>query len=234
MKVFLKIIFFTLTINTSCTHQLSGNELLNKSIRYHDPGNNWLNFKGFLNLSTLIVDQKKRNTEIEVDLPKQFFKTTVTIGLNKTVTIINNGKCKVIFNGEENFSKEKEVKHGLSCLRAIKMRDYYTYLYGLPMKLKDPGTIVDSRVVKKKFKNKNYLVLKVNYQESVGKDTWYFYFNPKTYAMEVYQFFHDESKNDGEYIILEDIEEVNNIKMPKTRSWFYNKDDKYLARDILN
>ena len=114
------------------------------------------------------------------------------------------------------------------------MRDSYTYLYGLPMKLKDPGTILYPVVKRKKFKEKEYLVLKVTYEESVGKDIWYFYFNPLTYAMEVYQFFKDESKNDGEYIILEDIVEVSGIKMPKIRSWFFNKDDKYLGKDILN
>ena len=52
--------------------------------------------------------------------------------------------------------------------------------------------------------------------------------------MEVYQFFKDETQNDGEYIILEDIVEVSGIKMPKTRYWFFNKDDKYLGKDILN
>lgn len=65
------------------------------------------------------------------------------------------------------------------------------------------------------------------------KDTWYFYFDPDTYAMEVYQFYHDESKNDGEYILLKGITEINSIKMPKVRSWYYNKDDKYLGTDTL-
>jgi len=113
------------------------------------------------------------------------------------------------------------------------MRDYYTYLYGLPMKLKDPGTNVYEKIQQKTFKNKEYLVLKVDYDEAVGKDTWYFYFDPKTYAMEVYQFFHEESKNDGEYILLTDTMEVHNIKIPKTRTWYYNKGDVYLATDIL-
>ena len=52
--------------------------------------------------------------------------------------------------------------------------------------------------------------------------------------MEVYQFFHDETQNDGEYILLDDLEEVSGIKMPKIRSWFFNKNDKYLGKDILN
>ena len=102
------------------------------------------------------------------------------------------------------------------------------------MKLKDPGTIVNEKVEKKVFKGKEYYVLKVNYTEAVGKDVWYFYFDPVTYAMEVYQFYHDQNKNDGEYIILEDMEIVNEIKMPKTRAWYYNKDNKYLGTDILS
>ncbi|WP_298507173.1 DUF6503 family protein, partial [uncultured Maribacter sp.] len=121
----------------------------------------------------------------------------------------------------------------INCSRTKMMKDYYTYLYGLPMKLKDPGTIIDSIVVRKSFKDKEYLVLKVTYDKEVGEDVWYFYFNPNTYAMEVYQFFHDESKNDGEYILLSDEEEIQDIKMPKNRAWYYNKDDKYLGTDIL-
>jgi hypothetical protein len=42
------------------------------------------------------------------------------------------------------------------------MRNYYTFLYGLPMKLADPGTIIDPVVVKKEFMGKEYLVLKSN------------------------------------------------------------------------
>ena len=108
------------------------------------------------------------------------------------------------------------------------MKNYYTYLYGLPMKLKDPGTILDSKVQTKPFEGKEYLVLKVNYEEGVGKDVWYFYFDPNTFAMEVYQFYHDESKNDGEYILLEGLEEINDIKMPKTRVWYVNSDDIFI------
>ena len=101
------------------------------------------------------------------------------------------------------------------------------------MKLKDPGTLIDDKVQRKKFKGTDYLVLKVTYKEGVGDDVWYFYFDPKTYAMEVYQFYHNETKNDGEYILLDELEDINGIKMPKKRAWFYNQDNTYLATDIL-
>ena len=51
--------------------------------------------------------------------------------------------------------------------------------------------------------------------------------------MEVYQFFHDETKNDGEYILLSGIEIIDGIKMPKVRAWYTNKEEKYLGTDTL-
>lgn len=77
------------------------------------------------------------------------------------------------------------------------------------------------------------MVLKVTYKQNIGKDTWYFYFNPKTFAMEVYQFF-KETKDSGEYILLSGLETINAIKMPKVRAWYYNKDNNYLGTDILS
>ena len=121
----------------------------------------------------------------------------------------------------------------INCDRTNMMKNYYTYLYGLPMKLKDAGTIVADEVTRKTFKGKEYVVLKVGYDKNVGKDTWYFYFDPETFAMEVYQFFHDETKNDGEYILLSELVEVSGIKIPKVRAWYYNKDDHYLGTDTL-
>ena len=52
--------------------------------------------------------------------------------------------------------------------------------------------------------------------------------------MEVYQFYHEEEKNDGEFILLSGLDTVNGVKMPKKRSWYYNKGEKYLGTDFLS
>lgn len=106
------------------------------------------------------------------------------------------------------------------------------------MKLKDSGTNLNETVEKRTFKGKDYLVLKATYDETVGSDVWYFYFNPKTYAMEVYQFFKtdkngNEKPNSGEYILLSEETTISGIKMPKVRAWYYNKNDEYLGTDTL-
>ena len=169
-----------------------------------------------------------------MDLPREEFGLDVVKNKDSYAYLIKKDSCIILFNGSSKISPEDTKRLRLTCKRGTMMKDYYTYLYGLPMKLQDSGTIVSEKVEKRIFKEKEYLVLKVNYTETVGKDTWYFYFDPYTYAMEVYQFYHDETKNDGEYILLEGIETINNIKMPKTRAWYYNKDNTYLGTDVLS
>lgn len=213
---------------------LTGNQLLQNAIDHHDPNNKWPTFNGSFTVNMTTPDKAERKSMIQINIPEELFSLTVKKEDISLEYILNGKDCALRLNGSTEVSEAQQKTFNLNCDRATMMKDYYTYLYGLPMKLKDPGTIVDPEVQLKKFKNKEYLVLKVTYAEGVGGDTWYFYFDPSTYAMEVYQFFHEESKNDGEYILLTEEETINEIKMPKVRAWYYNKDNKHLGTDILS
>lgn len=213
---------------------INGNQLLEKSIKHHDPNNSWPSFNGGFKVIMTTPNSSERNSVIKINLPQQLFDLTVMKDGNSLEYKLNGKECQLLLNGSPEMTAAQQKTFNLNCERASMMKDYYTYLYGLPMKLKDPGTIMDPKVERKKFKGKEYLVLKVTYEEGVGGDIWYFYFDPVTYAMEVYQFYHDESKNDGEYILLDGVETINQIKMPKTRKWYYNKDNKFLGTDTLS
>ncbi|SNR13950.1 DUF6503 family protein [Tenacibaculum jejuense] len=230
-KYLTAFLFFLFSVSIT-SQNITGKELLEKTIQYHDPEGNWKTFKGKLNITMTTPNSSKRDSEIEIDLPNEFFSVEAKRGENTTKYTLDKGICTMSFNGNENPSAAVKKEHKLSCDRAHLFKNYYTYLYGLPMKLKDNGTIIDNNVEKRTFKGKEYLVLKATYDANVGKDTWYFYFNPKTYAMEVYQFF-KATKDSGEYILLSDETTINGIKMPKVRAWYYNKNDGYLGTDTL-
>ncbi|RRQ50809.1 hypothetical protein DZC72_04505 [Maribacter algicola] len=232
LKWFLPVLFFNVLLSNA-QEELTGTQLLEKAITYHDPNGNWKSFKGKMAIIMTTLDGDTRRTLLELDLPSSYYKSTVRKGNHTVEYIIDRGECKLLLNNNAVIADRYRDSLQITCERAKKMKDYYTYLYGLPMKLKDPGTILDPKVGKKSFKGKEYLVLKVKYDEKVGSDTWYFYFDPTNYKMEVYQFYHDESKNDGEYILLSEEISVNDIKIPKVRAWYYNKDDKYLGTDDL-
>ena len=231
------IISFFISIN--CFSQnLTSQQLLDKAISYHDPNGVWSTFFGILNITMETPNNTIRDSEIEIDLPKEYFNL-ITIRDTTTITYtINKADCIISENDSLRIAKDTTKPKRSHCDKAKLFKNYYTYLYGLPMKLKDPGTIVSNTVNKKRFKGKDYLTLKVNYEATVGNDIWYFYFNPNTYAMEIYQFYKTDENgkikpNSGEYILLNDEVIINTIKMPKIRAWHYNKDDKHLGTDIL-
>ena len=233
MKKFATLLIILLAFK-GYSQEITGKQLLEKAIQFHDPNGNWETFKGTLLVTMKTPKSQKRESEVRIDLSKQLFSIKAKSGKNTSEYHIDKNEIKIVFNGDKNPSEEILKKNGLSISRAKMYQNYYTYLYGLPMKLKDEGTIIHKKVERKIFKGKQYLVLKATYKKEVGKDTWYFYFNPKTYAMEVYQFFKDESKNDGEYILLSGLETINAIKMPKDRAWYYNKNNGYLGTDFLS
>ncbi|SEL65962.1 hypothetical protein SAMN04488008_104451 [Maribacter orientalis] len=232
MKYYMLTVFLLLSFINQA-QDLTGEELLNRAIAFHDPNDNWKSFNGEMLIEMESPNNGTRSTTIQIDLPSNYFKSTVKKNNHTVESELDKEECTLKLDGSTTFSAKVKDSLKISCDRANMMKNYYTYLYGLPMKLKDPGTIIDPKVQKKTFKGKEYLVLKAGYEKEVGSDTWYFYFDPKTYAMEVYQFFHDESKNDGEYILLSEIITVNGIKIPKVRAWYYNKEGIYLATDKL-
>ncbi|WP_438972217.1 DUF6503 family protein [Polaribacter sp.] len=232
MKKLTTLLALFITIS-SFSQSITGNELLEKAIQFHDPNGNWNTFKGDFFVTMETPNNGVRKSKITIDLPNQYFSVHAKKDTISTAFIVDKEICSFSLNGKQNLSVDKKKKYSLNCERANLYKNYYTYLYGLPMKLKDEGTIIHQKVATKTFKGKEYLVLKVTYKQNIGKDTWYFYFNPKTFAMEVYQFF-KETKDSGEYILLSGLETINAIKMPKVRAWYYNKDNNYLGTDILS
>ena len=233
MKKSIFLLFVIFSTSQFFGQEMTGSQLLEKAIEYHDPNGNWATFSGTFNVTMKTSTKSDRHSMIRIDLPNENFYLYAIQDKTSYQYILESQKCNINFNGHIATEKEKTANN-LSCERAKMYQNYYTYLYGLPMKLKDTGTIIHEKVALKKFKEKNYLVLKVSYEKEVGEDTWYFYFDPLTYAMEVYQFYHEEEKNDGEFILLSGLETVKRIKMPKKRAWYYNKGEKYLGTDFLS
>lgn len=232
MKNLLTLLLLFASIITF-SQEITGNELLKKAMEFHDPNGNWETFKGELFVTMETPKSSPRESKININLPKEYFSVTAKRDTIITEYIIDKNEIRFSLNSDKNPSEENKKKFSLNTERANLFKNYYTYLYGLPMKLKDEGTIIHQKVERKIFKGKEYLVLKATYDQEIGKDTWFFYFNPDSFAMEVYQFFKEE-KNSGEYILLSGLETINEIKMPKIRAWYYNKDDKYLGSDILS
>ena len=212
--------------------ELTGAELLKRSISFHDPNGQWTAVRLELVLDQEMPDGSKRPSKVIIDNKRGEFELSFVKNNHLFTWKVGSG------DATESYMDYRVITDsiasdtlGLNPERALRWRNYYSYLYGLPMKLTDPGTKVDPEVKRSEFDGKDVLALKVTYDAKVGKDIWYFYFNPETYAMEGYRFYHDEALNDGEYILINGLEIQNGLRIPKDRTWYTNDESKWLGTD---
>ncbi|MDX1406544.1 MAG: DUF6503 family protein [Saprospiraceae bacterium] len=219
--------------------ELSGEDLLARSIAYHDPSGAWPRDVHEIRLFESRPGNPPdrggnyRITDLHIDLPGGLFRLEQQRGPDKIIREVQASACRQWLNGRETVTDGERTAFGLDCPRSLRMRDYYTYLWGLPMKLTDPGTIIDPQVYEADFFGTVLLQIRVTYDADVGGDTWYFYFHPDNYALRGYRFYHDEPANDGEYILLNGEVDVGALRLPASRKWYRHDNGTFLGEDRI-
>ena len=211
----------------------AGEELLARSIAYHDPSGLWGTQALGLSLRESRADGSTRKTRLMLDPQHERFTWWSQRGDHLLEGALDKGECSLALDGSSEISEEEKETHRLSCERLALFRNYYSYLWALPMKLRDPGTLIGANVLDTEFNGRPVQGLRVTYTPEVGEDIWYVYFDPETSALVGYRFYHDETANDGEYIVLEGEVSGGGLKLPKTRTWYTHGDDRLLGTDAL-
>ncbi len=211
----------------------SPNALVSRSLHYHDPMDLWTSkpLEIILKESRPNVDDMR--TILFIDIDKQRFHLDRTVDNHRLEYKIDSQQVTFLLDGSSTLSDDTKRRYKLTTMRSKKLRDYYLYFCGLPMKLRDPGAIWDPIIEPADFQQLKTWRMKVTYEPTVGKDTWYFYFDQDDYSLRGCRFYHDESKNDGEYIVFEGVVSVGGINFPQHRHWYLNKDDTYLGSDTI-
>lgn len=187
-------------------------DILNKALQYHDPDGLWSKLDATFEFIEKQPDGSERNTTVKIN--------------NQTSSYyINRGDQEAYQVEGEQVSVLKGSK---DAARGLMFRNYYTYLWGLPMKLQDPGTSLvlaaDTTVQEVPCH-----VIKVVYEQ----DTWTYYFDQRTFQMIAYRFIKNDGSGSGENIYLRGEIQVGRMKIPQERSWYTIPDNTFLGTDKL-
>ena len=185
-------------------------KILDRSIAFHDPDGDWDTWEGRLDIKETRPDGND-------------IATTVWINNDEGLVRIRRGKQEFGMKQDSCFV----IAGDADCERAEFMRNYFLYLWGLPMKLKDPGTALSDRVDTLTWNSRNVLVLHVSYE----KEDWSYYFDRNNFALTGYRFVKRDGT--GEWIELYDTGKAGNMILPKERRWFVLLDSTHLGTDIL-
>lgn len=213
----------------------SAADLLAQSIAWHDPEGRWAGGAWRLTIAEARPDATGETplTYIEIDNGRGRFSWNTQGEGARLGGELQGDRCVLTVDGSTGVAPADLEKHRLSCDRLRMIRNYYSYLWGLPMKLRDPGTRLDPEVRETTFEGRPVRALKVTYDAGVGSDTWYFYLDRETLALVGYRFFHDEAKGDGEYILLDGEVADGGLRLPRQRAWYTNQERKHLGTDTL-
>ncbi len=231
MPIYLSFIFafFTFIIPEAPT----GQTIIDRSIEFHDPNNKWGELQAHLEFTETRLGKEDRHIFIDIDNLRGNFCIMQEVKKMHVERHLKLDSCFYNIDEYEQLTDKEMEEYKLNDAKSFFIRNYYLYLWGLPMKLNDAGTKVAKEAKLFKFNGKEAYEVKVTYDKETGSDTWFFYFNPQNYAITGYRFYHNLEKGDGEYILLEESELVFGLNIPKSRSWFTHQDSTLLGTDIL-
>lgn len=214
--------------------EISADSVIARSIRYHDPEGEWEVRSHRIQLAESRPDGTVRQTQLTLYPGSDEFDMRQTRGRDKIQLRYLNNSFAFSHNGSAEIDESTAQRLGLTPKAMLNMRDYYTFLYGLPMKLTDDGAQIRPDVTKVWFHGKELLRIEVAFQPDAGGDIWQLYFHPKSYRLSGYSFYHAaDGPGTGEYILLEGEAKVGAMKLPAKRHWYLTEEQMYLGTDEI-
>lgn len=207
---------------------ISSQEIVQASIAYHDPNGMW---------GKLYQDFKVQSSRDTLTL-----KLYNDRGMVEWTQKLNDGRfitagyvsdsCFVKIDGKSIEPRGKIENLLLDCPQVISRSNYFLYMYGLPMKLKDAQAIIDPIPEKVNFLGKEYWSVKVHYNSPDG-GRWQFYFDTDSFSFEIAQYFHSEHADNSEYIVFDSPLKVGQMVLPARHSWYLFKNRQFIGSELL-
>lgn len=181
---------------------LTAQDIVDASIKFHDPENKWsaLNADFVFESKFETNDSVPEELHININVPENGFQYT---NLDRKIDITyNQDSCEVL-------------KGTGTCGGFRWTKNFYTYVWGLPMKLKDSATVVKPKYTLDTIQNIPLYVISVPYE----KENFKFYFDQKSFEIKFFGFVKNGGLSKGEFIRLSGLYEYEGIKFPKHKRW---------------
>ena len=130
---------FTLLFVTTATAQAlpSADEIIARSIAWHDPEGLWYHVDHTFELEETRPNGPSRFTRLQLNHCDQTFHLEARRPKDTVIATLDAEGCDITLNGSGNIPAEKAERYRLSCEGIAWWKDYYAYMHGLPMKLKE-------------------------------------------------------------------------------------------------
>ncbi|AWV98738.1 DUF6503 family protein [Arcticibacterium luteifluviistationis] len=204
--VFNSFLLLILLAAFSCNSKITGEAILNKSIEFHDPENEWNSLKQKLKISSNFVYPDSSFYQLEIGLDNQNQRVMYSNNTLGQQVEFQKDSCTII-SGNRNCEQLKWT-HG-----------FYHFIPGLPMTLKGNDAKIAPNAVDTTFHGLSCHKIQVDFE----KEKWHFYISKENYRLIGYDF-NKNFEAKSEEILGENLYEIGNMKLIKSRSWWITTD----------
>ena len=211
---------------------LSGQEVIDKSIEFHDPNKLWSKTILNLHIQEPRVYNPERFTKLYLDNSKNGkFELSRNRGKYLVTYTIDNNESFILVDGKKDIDSSLVREYNLIPSENIEYKEFYQFMYGLPMSLKNMVKDINTTDISTFSGNKCYRV-KVQLNKEVISKSWYLYISMENFELLGLELINIGDPEKNEQLIFDDTLENNGIKIPRIRHW-YEGNDTYLGSDII-
>jgi hypothetical protein len=201
--------------------------LIERSIAYHDPDEVWWTSARTIELRQPRAAGAERRTTFALFPDASQFQLIVEESDRGTALEMHGDSCRSL-EVERDFQSHVL---GIDCTKGRLYRDYYAYLFNLPMNLLDDAAKVEPQPFETTFLGRPVRAVRITYGE--GEPRWEHYFDPATAALVGCRFTRDPESKTGEYIVYGGKIEAGGVRLPRERAWHYNDGGSWLGTDVI-
>ncbi|MBX2876122.1 MAG: hypothetical protein KTR30_28630 [Saprospiraceae bacterium] len=238
MKRLIKGVFGSfLLISLACNTQekeafaQDAQTVLERCFQFHDPDEEWASWAGTYVSVEPRLQVPGRKTKVQLQADGSFFDMERAYGKDTLHWTIKERQYSTFVNGELVQDTATMQAYRLSQERADGYHNYYRTKLGLPMSLKGRYQLKQEAVEPMEWQGKTAFRLELEIADGPFSTAWELFVDSKNYQLLGYGFFPTEAE--GEYLVVDQLMEMGQMKWPRMRHWYSRGEDEYLGSDII-
>jgi hypothetical protein len=229
---FLLFLGILLSCNPS-EKELSGEDILLKSIQKHDPKAQWKQAEFSLRIQEPRLQNPVRFSEVYINNKTNAFALKRNRGDKVASYQLNaDGTTTVLLDNEAVQDTTMIAKYMLQPLRVKNYQWFYRVLLGLPMSLNEEVLDTIGTVSSVMFNQKESYKVEIKLQKPLFSDTWNLFISAEDFSLLGIEMIFPNDPSKGERLYFDKNIEIDDVQIPRIRHW-YELDDTYSGSDVI-
>ena len=233
MRLLLILSLLCLISCNQSTPVLSGEEIIQKSIKKHDPKNQWSSAEFTFRIQEPRLQNPERFSLVYLNNKTGAFKLMrnrddkiASYGINA------EGNINILLDNKAVEDSLLIKKYLLQPERVDRYKNSYQTMLGLPMTLNDEFISDIGAISQTRFDREPTYKIPVTLKRNVFSDQWILYISKEDFMLKAIDILHPGEPDRGERLYFEKSIQVQDMLLNRMKHWYDNK-EVYLGSDVI-